>query len=308
MDRWNVVRAFLLGPLLEVVLPKPGNVSRYHDFNDLTIYNFLFADTAIVSVYYEAVRTAEFVRSGELAPSDSGIGTLIKRAVKISKSVQDANPNFGVIVLGIPLAMGAVLSKNLMEAGKKAGELIKSSTVRDTMELYEAVRMANPKGIPSNVKYDVYSDSSFEELFRDRVNLWKLAEISCERELIFCEWLTGYELTYKTAERLFQLIKKLPLEDAVLRAFLELLSEREDTLIVRKAGKDEARLVKEMAGAVLRGEVSIEEFETFMKENGDLRNPGSLADVIATSLSVLSLGGLKIKVVNGRAWGVMEQP
>ncbi|MBP1911033.1 triphosphoribosyl-dephospho-CoA synthase [Thermococcus stetteri] len=308
MERWRIVRAFLLGPLLEATLPKPGNVNRYHDFRDLTIYNFLFADTALVSVYYEAVRTAELIRGGELVPSETGIGTLIKRAVKVSKETQDANPNFGVLVLGIPLAMGASLSKNVMEAGEKAKELIRASTVRDTMDLYQAIRMANPKGMVKGVQYDVYSDEAFNELFRDGVNLWMLAEMSCGRELVFCEWLTGYELTYTLAERLFQLIKELPLEDAVVRAFLELLSSSEDTLIVRKAGKGEAKLVMEKAKAVLDGGLTLEEFDAFLREKGDLRNPGSLADIMAASLSVLALAGLKIKVVDGKAWGVMEQP
>lgn len=308
MERWNIVRAFLLGPLLEAALPKPGNVNRYRDFSDLTIYNFIFANTAVVSVYHEAVRTAELVKRGELFPSEAGIGNLIKRAVIASKEVQDANPNFGVLVLGIPLAMGASLSKNPLEAGEKARDLIRASTVRDTMELYRAIRTANPKGIPSGVKYDVYSDDSFEELFRDGINLWKLAEISCDRELVFCEWLTGYELTYSTAERLFQLIKEYPLEDAAVRAFLELLASREDTLIVRKAGKEEAELVMEKAKAVLDGGLTLEEFDAFLREKGDVRNPGSLADIMAASLSVLALAGLKIKVVDGKAWGIIGQP
>ncbi len=55
-------------PLLEAALPKPGNVNRYRDFSDLTLYNFIFANTAVVSVYHEAVRTAELVRRGRALP------------------------------------------------------------------------------------------------------------------------------------------------------------------------------------------------------------------------------------------------
>ena len=308
MKRWEAVRAFILGPLLEATVPKPGNVNRYRDFEDLTIYNFLFADTAVIGIYYEAVKTAELLRKGVLEFSEAGTGELIKRAVQASREAQDANPNFGVIALSVPLLMGLVLGRNMLDAREKARLLIEESTVRDSVELYRAVRIANPKGIPSGVKYDVYSDDSFRELFQDGINLAQLAEMSCGRELIFCEWLNGYELTYRTFARLYELVKELPFEEAVVRAFIELLAGKEDTLIARKAGKDEATLVMEKAGEVLEGRLLLEEFDAFMREKGDLRNPGSLADIMAVSLSLLVLRGLRLEIRNGKAWGVIGQP
>ncbi len=308
MKRWEVVRAFILGPLLEATTPKPGNVNRYRDFNDLTFYNFLFADTAVIGVYYEAVKTAELLRKGILEFSEAGIGELIKRAVQASREAQDANPNFGIITLSIPLIMGIILGRNMLDAREKAKLLIEESTVRDSMEFYRAIRIANPKGIPSGVKYDVYSDDSFRELFQDGINLARLAEMSCERELIFCEWLSGYGLSYRAFDRLYELVKELPLEDAVVRAFIELLAEKEDTLIARKAEEEEARLVKGKAGEVLKGRLSVGEFDTFMREKGDLRNPGSLADIMAVSLSLLVLRGLRMGIRNGKAWGIIGQP
>ncbi|WP_297520304.1 triphosphoribosyl-dephospho-CoA synthase [Thermococcus sp.] len=308
MKRWEVVRAFILGPLLEATVPKPGNVNRYRDFNDLTFYNFLFANTAVIGVYYEAVKTAELLRKGVLEFREAGMGELIKRAVQASREAQDVNPNFGVIALSVPLIMGMILGRNMLDAKEKAKLLIEESTVRDSMEFYRAVRIANPKGIPGGVKYDVYSDDSFRELFQDGINLARLAEMSCERELIFCEWLNGYELSYKTFGRLYELIKELPLENAVVRAFIELLAEKGDTLIARKAGRKEAKLVKGKAGEVLEGLLSLEEFDAFMREKDDLRNPGSLADITAVSLSLLVLRGLRMGIRNGKAWGIIGQP
>ncbi|NJE04376.1 triphosphoribosyl-dephospho-CoA synthase [Thermococcus sp. MV11] len=305
MDRWKIVRAFTLGPLLEAAVPKPGNVNRFEDFEDLTLYHFLFADTTVAGIYYEAVKRAELMKRGTLGLNEAGIGELIKRAVQVSREAQDANPNFGVIVLSVPLVMGLALGRNMLDAREKAKLLIEESTVRDTMELYRAIRIANPKGIPSGVKYDVYSDESFRELFRDGINLSRLAEMSCGRELVFCEWLNGYELSYATFERLYELVKKLPLEETVVRAFIELLAGNIDTLIVRKAGREEAELVREKAKALLDGELSLGEFDAFLREKGDLRNPGSLADIMAVSLSLLVLRGLRVEMRNGKVWGVI---
>jgi len=308
MERWRIVRAFTLGPLLEAAVPKPGNVNRFADFGDLSIYHFLFGNTAVLPVYYEAVKTGELVRKGVLMPNEAGMGELIKRAVSESKTVQDANPNFGVITLSIPLIMGLAMGRNIMEGPEKATILIRESTVRDTMELYRAIRTANPKGIPSGVKYDVYSDGSFRELFRDGINLWALAEMSCERELIFCEWINSYSLSYSTADLLVEELKERPFEEAVVWVFLNLLAENMDTLIVRKAGEEEARAVMERAKRVLRGEISLGEFDSFLREKGDMRNPGSIADIVAVSISLLVAAGLGVKVRNGKVWGIIGRP
>ncbi|NJE85098.1 apo-citrate lyase phosphoribosyl-dephospho-CoA transferase [Thermococcus sp. CX2] len=293
MERWRIIKAFTLGPLLEAAIPKPGNVNRYADFEDLTLYHFIFAETWTIDILHEATKIGDQLRRGTYRLNEAGIGELIKRAVQNAREVQDANPNFGIVALQIPLVIALSMSKNMLEARDWVRRLIDESTVRDTMELYRAIRIANPKGIPSGVKYDVYSDDSFRELFRDGINLKRLAEISCERELIFCEWLNGYELSYKTFARLYELTKEMTLEEAVQRAFVELLAENTDTLIVRKAGKEEAELVRERAREVLEGRLTLEEFDAFLREKKDLRNPGSLADIMAIALSLLVLKGYR---------------
>ncbi len=296
MERWRIIKAFTLGPLLEASVPKPGNVSRCRDFDDLTFYHFLSGNIAIIDILHEATKIGRLIKNGTYRLNEAGIGELIKRAVQNSRAVQDSNPNFGVIALQIPLVMALSMSRHIYEARDVVKRLIDESTVRDTMEFYKAIRTASPKGVKSGVKYDVYSENVFEELFRDRINLKKLAELSCGRELIFCEWLTGYELSYRTFVRLKGVLQEEKLEAGVLRVFLELLSEIPDTLIARKAGKDEAELVKKKAGEVLKGRMSVEEFDAFLREKGDLRNPGSLADITAVALSLLILDGFRLEM------------
>ena len=306
MNRWELIRAFLTGPLIEATAPKPGNVSRRRDFEDLSIYNFLVAYPALAGIYHEAIKRAESIRSGLLRPNEAGIGELIRRGVETTKRVQDANPNFGVIVLSIPLIMGLAMTKKIGEGKDKAKILIEESTVRDTMELYRAIRIANPKGLPSGVKYDVNSENAFEELFRDRINLSKIAEISKDRELVFREWIENYGLTYRTFERLAERIPG-PLEETIVGVFIGLLAENLDTLILRKAGREEAELVREKARDVLEGKLSLEEFNEFMREKNDLRNPGSLADIMALALSLLFLAGVRVEMREGKAWLVISQ-
>ncbi|HIH73714.1 MAG TPA: apo-citrate lyase phosphoribosyl-dephospho-CoA transferase [Thermococcaceae archaeon] len=295
MDKWGVVKAFTLGSLLEVAVPKPGNVNRYRDFEDLTLYHFLFAHTAVIDVLFEAAEKGEFIRKGKISPADVGIGALIRKAVENSRKAQNSNPNFGIITLGIPL-ITAITWAGSIDAREEVKKLIACSSPQDSIEFYKAIRTANPKGIKTGVKYDVYDDASFEELLRDEINLKKLAEISSERELIFREWLTGYRLSYSTFYRFKDLTSTLSLEEATVRVFLELLSSNIDTLIVRKAGQEEAELVQKKAREVLAGKLTLEEFDEFLREKKDLRNPGSLADIMAVSLGLLILSGYSLSL------------
>ena len=296
MERWRIIKAFTLGPLLEAAIPKPGNVNRYRDFEDLTLYHFLFGNVAVIDILYEATEVGKLIRKGDYQLSEANIGEMIKRAVQNAKAVQDANPNFGIIALEIPLVIALSISEDIYDAKEVAKRLIAHSTVRDTMEFYKAIRIANPKGIKGGVKYDVYEENVFDELFKDRINLKRLAEISCDRELIFCEWLNGYELSYKTFLRLKELTEELNLEEAVLIAFLELLASTPDTLIIRKAGRAEAEVVMKTARKVLDGSIGVDEFDSFLREKGDLRNPGSLADIMAIALSLLVLDGYRLNL------------
>ncbi|NPA48124.1 MAG: apo-citrate lyase phosphoribosyl-dephospho-CoA transferase [Thermococci archaeon] len=288
-DPWQVTRAFVLGPLLEATVPKPGNVSRFRDFSDLSIYNFLFAETAVMDVYYNVA--AGRIRS---------VGRAVELAVRRSKEAQSANPNFGIVVLSVPLIMalragnGADARRDVSGVLRKASAIVRESTPEDSVSLYRAIRMASPKGLDRDVEYDVYSDDSLKMLKENDVNLWKLAEMSCGRELVFCEWLNGYRLTGRTVKRLEELFRVRDVEGAVRRAFIELMAEAKDTLIERRAGRDTAERVREMAELVLKGEMTVEELDAFLRRD-ERRNPGSLADVMASALSLVILRGYRLE-------------
>lgn len=95
------------------------------------------------------------------------------------------------------------------------------------------------------------------------------------------------------------------MEDVVVRVFFEFLVSREDIFIVRKVGKEEVEFVLEKVCEVFEGRFSVDEFDVFFREKGDLRNFGSFVDIMVVLFSVLVFVGLKIKVVDGKVWGIM---
>jgi len=145
MNKWEIVRAFTLGPLLEVAIPKPGNVNRYRDFEDLTLYHFLFTNTSVIDVLFEATHRGELIREGKLQPEEAKLGELIKKAD--SKKAQNSNPNFGIITLAIPLTMALGWANNIELAREKVKLLISASGPYDSIDFYKAIRIANPKGV-----------------------------------------------------------------------------------------------------------------------------------------------------------------
>ena len=91
-----------------------------------------------------------------------------------------------------------------------------------------------------------------------------------------------------------------PLSQAVVQTYLELLAAVQDTLIGRKHGQKVAQAVSEDAAQVLslggsfsqQGCRAVAEFdERLRKERGGL-NPGTTADLVATTLFVALLKGI----------------
>ena len=65
-------------------------------------------------------------------------------------------------------------------------------------------------------------------------------------------------------------------------------------IVEEKAKKlaDDLKKAKE----VLKAELELEEFDKFLREKGDLRNPGSLADIMAIALGLLLLKGYTLNL------------
>jgi triphosphoribosyl-dephospho-CoA synthase len=88
---------------------------------------------------------------------------------------------------------------------------------------------------------------------------------------------------------------------AVLNVFLKILSERPDTFVARKMGKEKAVEVSAEAKAVLEvggletaeGKLLLEEFDRKLRKTGNSANPGTTADLTAATLALATLGGYR---------------
>ena len=100
-DNLTLGQKVTLACMLEVSAPKPGNVHRGADFEDLTFYDFIQSAVAIGSV---------FERHQVLS-----LGQLVFAAVEATRSVVSTNTNLGLILLMAPLAKAGI-GANVVES------------------------------------------------------------------------------------------------------------------------------------------------------------------------------------------------
>jgi triphosphoribosyl-dephospho-CoA synthase len=84
------------------------------------------------------------------------------------------------------------------------------------------------------------------------------------------------------------------LEGAIINCQLQFLAHHEDSLIKRKRGAQEAKHASTLARRVLKagwpirkqGLEAFQELDVWMRAEGNERNPGAVADLVAASLFV----------------------
>ena len=269
-----------LAMLLEVsATPKPGNVDRTHDFQDLAYEHFLGSSVGMFPVFRKA------------ASEGDNIGDLILNAVQASAKWQKAgNCHFGAILLLIPLCAAASRSSTIPELRKNVVNIVKSTTTEDAVRFYESFRSVNVR-VQEQHYLDVNDPKSVRNIQKQQLTLLDVMEISSPNDTIAKEWIEGFPRTFHGAE-LFKQFEESGhnLNKSIVYLFLRLLSEEPDTLVAKKFGVQVALEVSANATHVLE-HGNIEDFDEELIARRI--NPGTTADLVIGSLFVTLLGGFR---------------
>ncbi|MHC1635995.1 MAG: triphosphoribosyl-dephospho-CoA synthase [Candidatus Methanospirareceae archaeon] len=283
MDADYVARCASLAMLLEVsAYSKPGNVDRLHDRNETKYEHFLASSVAVYPVLREA------------ASGRRKLGEAIRMAVEESMRWQKGgNTHFGSLLLLIPLSIAAGLSKKYEEIKGKAKEVVRMSTVEDAIELYNAFSKAKVK-VKEVEKLSVRNANSIEEIKRKGLTFYDILSISASYDLISREIVGGFEKCFRYADIIKNLCKRVDINEAIMRAYLALLSEDIDTFVEMEFGVEKAKYVRERAKEIVKGGYKrgeIEDFDEELIKEGI--NPGSSADIIVAALFLAIVDGLR---------------
>jgi len=275
-ERIPIGTAVHLACLLEVAAPKPGNVSPGREFPHLGWLDFAVAGTAIAPILAEAPARR--------------LGTTILDAVRASRAWTRSNANLGIVLLLAPLAK----AYHADDPRGEVASILASLERRDSEDVYEAIRLANPKGLGTASEHDVRGRAP-----DDLIAAMRCAE---DRDLIARQYARGFVDVFDGADPLFRSIldRRLPIDASVVLFQLEWMRRHPDSDISRSCGRSVADEASRRAGRVVdsgwpRGadaDARLKEFDDWLRADDHRRNPGTTADFVAAALFVALRAGI----------------
>jgi triphosphoribosyl-dephospho-CoA synthase len=253
---------------MEVMSPKPGNVRPNSEFADSTVNDFLKSAEAIAP---------------ELALAETRpLGESILKAVEATRTVVSHNTNLGIILLIAPLA--AVPPERSLFDG--IGSVLSATTLHDSQLVYQAIRIAQPGGLGKVHDQDLQNEPT--------LTLQECMRLAADHDLIAAQYANGFrQVLNEGLEWLREaegFIDSQPSQIAWLAT--RLLAEYGDSLIARKCGPEMSNEVRQKARTVLDSgwpnrpvtSQEFDDFDAFLRADGNQRNPGTTADMIAAIL------------------------
>jgi triphosphoribosyl-dephospho-CoA synthase len=306
----HISKCLQLAIMLEVSSQKPGNISFTSSFEKTRVEHFLASAVAAGPTFQEAAYLGTSVAEKRLDVGKVGLGQLIKHcAVDVNAWQKGGNTILGTVMLFVPIAVAAGMTPIKDDYGldfsvlrKNIDLVVKSTTAWDSVYLYEAVGIASPSGLNDAPDLDVTDPASKERLLKENVGLFEVFKIASAYDDICYEWVNNYPITFDLAyPYLMAQLESKPLNTAIVHTFLKILSQRPDTFIARKVGKEKAQEVSNDAKAILelggletdKGKKSLSEFDKKLRSKGNSCNPGTTADLTAAALALCTLTGYR---------------
>jgi len=256
----------------EACAPKPGNVSRHHDFPDTSLEDFLLSAIAIGSALEDAAQVS--------------VGQTIWQATVDTRQWVRSNTNMGLILLLAPLVKACVNSGGVDNTRQRLSAVLNSLTTEDARLTYEAIRLRQPGGLGRVSQADVAEEPS--------ITLLQAMALAQDRDSIAREYVTDFAITFDTGLPALKkaLSQSENFSSAVVQAFLTILSCVPDTLIARKKGLETAVQVSHRAGEVLlqggvftpEGRAGLAEMDRALRDATHALNPGTTADLTAAAI------------------------
>jgi len=267
-DSSLATRHSLLACTWEVTARKAGNVHRSIDFDDVTY--------------------TDFIRSARAAAPEIGLavsrplGETILAAVRATRAVVRTNTNLGIVLLLAPLAK--VRDGSDLRAG--VGDVLSQTTIKDAVNVFEAIRLAAPGGLGTAQDQDVHG--------RPTLSLRNVMALAADRDMVARQYANGFADVFDLGvpALLDGLRQHGRVEPTVQHCQLAWLAAHPDSLIARKRGPEVAAEASRRAREVLdhgsvgtdEGRAAYDEFDRWLRADGHARNPGTTADLVTACL------------------------
>ena len=282
MDANEIAKIAQIASTLEVSgYPKPGNVHRTRDFDDMVFEDFIISGIVIGDTIRQACINIDI--------ENPQTGKYILQAVSETDRWIKNNTNLGIIMMITPIAQAAAISDDFSQIRDNIKLIMSNTSVDDACDLYDAINIADAGGMGNQDEYDVSSQNAKDELRQNNQTMFDVLKISAPWDMLAREITSDMPVVFEIG---YPMYYKLDIEtsknNACILTFLEILSQVPDTLISRKYGSDEGLKVSMMARDLLKFKDTndfddkLKEFDDFLFKNKF--NPGTTADLTAGSI------------------------
>jgi triphosphoribosyl-dephospho-CoA synthase len=298
-----------LAVLLEASAHKPGNVSVVTNFEKTRYEHFLASAVAASSSFESAAERGIAVSEDRIDLSDVGVGQFIKTCVSdINAWQHGGNTLLGTVILLSPMAVAAGMTMlkerfDVPALRKNLKQVVESTTTKDAVDVYEAIRIANPSGLGKAPDLDINDPTATERIIDQKISLFEVFKIAEKYDTICSEWTKNYPVTFDLAyPSLTNRLRNSPDPGpGIVQTFLHVLAEVPDTFIARKTSIEKARQISLKAKEVVElggvetssGRKSLDKLDGELKESSNLLNPGTTADIVGAALALCTLAGYR---------------
>jgi len=324
-----VMRSAQLAAALEVSgWPKPGNIHRTVDFTETRYEHFIAGAIAMGPAIRDAATRGVQVRTNKIDTRNLKLGDLILKSVTdINRWHKGGNTHLGTCLLFVPLAAaaGKTMTNNelsdLLTLQENVDLIMRSTTPQDAAKVYEAILSVSSKKelgeYVSQKAPDLYDPEMNGKLERSKVSLFDAMKIASRWDTVAKELVTAmnisFTLGHPTLMDTFEKTKDV--NTSTVHTYLTILSKVPDTFIARKIGlkenndvekavdigrkkiwwiSREAEMILKKGGLTTKeGKKAIWNLDEKLQRQKGLLNPGTTADLTASSLMISLLRGLR---------------
>ncbi len=221
---------------------------------------------------------------------------MVLDAVQSTREVVGSNTNLGIALLVCPLAIAFQQNKDLDSHAVQ--NVLRDLTVEDSKNVYAAIRTANAGGLGRSPANDVADEAP-----KDLIDAM---ESAAERDLVASQYTNGHQQVFDdVVPRLADGAEKFgDLNHAIVFAHVAMMARFPDSLITRKCGKETALHSQMLAGKAMctfeaagnnffdaAFQQALSSLDFWLRSDGNRRNPGTTADMIAAGLFVAIQNG-----------------
>jgi triphosphoribosyl-dephospho-CoA synthase len=323
------MKAGQLAAALEVsATPKPGNIHRNSDYLPTRFEHYLAGSISLgPSIREIAIQgyKSTFTDNKKVILS---VGKYIKKAIfEIQSAHMGGNTHLGITMLFIPLAAAAAicLGRNrkieVDSLQNECKQVLNGTTFEDTMDFFKAISALNVGWLGKTEGNDIPDFSSKNTLTKidtEKIKFLDLLRRSAKWDGIASELSNGMHSSFKIGypEFIKTYEDTLDINSSVVNSYLKILSEVPDTFIARKVGLRKTNNIEEavqygmtesikvstkakkilqehMGMKTLEGRRKIMILDKELKRSKGLLNPGTTADITASSLMIALLMDFK---------------